>query len=198
MQPKAPVLINKRLAPDRKVKWLHSEIGRAFQMNVGASAATKPYLWFLHADSRFSRSTLSALEHSLGSEPRALHYFNLEFQDDGPKVMPVNAFGVWWRSHFLGLPFGDQGFCLSKEDFLKLGGYSESAPYGEDHLLVWKAKQIGLPLRCTSSTLSTSARKYQAKGWAKTTLRHGVLTWKQALPEFMRWTKLRAQKKNRD
>ena len=142
---------------------------RPKQLNEGAQKATRDFLWFLHADSRCSPKTLKSLLESLGKDPRALHYFNLRFLPDGPSLMRINEIGCWIRSRFLGLPFGDQGFCLSKMNFERLGGFPEEVPYGEDHLFVRRAHQHGVPLKSTGATLKTSARKYQEQGWFHTT-----------------------------
>ena len=122
---------------------------RAKQLNEGAQKATRNFLWFLHADSRFSPKTLEALLRSLSNDPHAMHYFNLSFLPDGPPLMFINEIGCWIRSHVLGVPFGDQGFAVSKEIFGTLGGFPENVPYGEDHLFVWRARQKGVPLRWT-------------------------------------------------
>ena len=142
---------------------------RAKQLNIGAQKATRDFLWFLHADSRFSHNTLEALLRSLSNNPHALHYFNLRFLPDGPPQMWINEIGCWIRSRLMGLPFGDQGFCLSRINFERIGGFPEEAPYGEDHLFVWRAHQHGVPLKSTGATLKTSARKYQEQGWFHTT-----------------------------
>jgi GT2 family glycosyltransferase len=156
-------------------------------MNAAARAARRRYLWFLHADTRFGPGVLAALRRSLAAEPEGLHYFDLGFAPGGPALMPVNAAGVWVRSRLLGMPFGDQGFCLSRRVFARLGGFDEEASYGEDHLLVWKARRAGVPLRCAGARLLTSARKYQERGWLATTARHLYLTYKQALPELLKY-----------
>ena len=122
----------------------------------------------------------------LARDPGALHYFDLAFSGDGPPLMRLNERGVWVRSHLLGMPFGDQGFCLRRDVFFGLGGFPEDVPYGEDHLLVWRARQAGVPLRCAPATLLTSARKYGERGWLRTTARHVYLTYRQALPEAAR------------
>lgn len=164
--------------------WSRSSVGRAIQMNRGASQACGASLLFLHADSRLSEAGINALIHSLKSFPTDLHYFNLKFPDQSFFLMRLNQWGVYVRSHVLGIPFGDQGLCLNRDLFLKLGGYNESAAYGEDHLLVWFARRKGVRLKCTGASIETSARKYQQQGWLKITLRHIFLTVIQAVPQF--------------
>lgn len=172
-----------------KVRWVKAPKGRARQLNFGASATKKKFLWFLHADSRVTNEAIEALEKSLGrssSSEEALHYFDLLFLGDGPGLTRVNAVGVWIRSHWMGLPFGDQGFCISRRLFEKLGTFDEKAAYGEDHLFVWTAHQSGISLRCTGAAIRTSARRYGETGWSKATARNMILTVKQALPELGR------------
>lgn len=179
------------LASSRTVRWLQADKGRGRQLNAGANATHKPYLWFLHADSRLAESALHKLEQSLQQQPEALHYFNLSFLNDGPALTVINAVGVWFRSHFFGLPFGDQGFCLARKLWEKLGGFREDASYGEDHLLVWQARYQGIKLHCTGGLIKTSARRYRENGWGMTTLTHLTLTAKQAFPEWLKLLKAR-------
>lgn len=160
---------------------------RAKQLNKGARKATRDFLWFLHADSRFSHNTLEALLRSLRNNPHALHYFNLRFLPGGPPLMFINEIGCRIRSRILGVPFGDQGFAVSKEIFETLGGFPENIPYGEDHLFVWCARQKNIRLRCTGVSLYTSARRYAETGWAKLTWAYARRWTRQAWPE---WKKL--------
>lgn len=177
-----PIL--ERVGIRQNVRWLKARVGRAQQLNAGARLAERSFLWFLHADSRLDETVLAALDRSLCAAPNAFHYFDLRFIAGGPTLMKVNSVGVWLRSHWLRLPFGDQGFCLSRELFARLGGYCESAPFGEDHLLVWAAHRQRVRIRCTGAAVYTSARNYRERGWARTTAQTMVLTAKQALPEF--------------
>ena len=179
------------LASNRNVRWFQAPKGRGRQLNAGVKATQKPYLWFLHADSRFSESALHLLEKSLQHQPNALHYFDLAFLDDGPALTALNTVGVWIRSHILGLPFGDQGFCLNRKLFERLGGFPENVSYGEDHLFVWQARIQKISLRCTGGLIQTSARKYREYGWCVTTLKHLTLTVKQAFPEWLKLLKVR-------
>lgn len=178
--------ILKRSPLSKRIRWVPSSQGRGIQMNAGAEAARHPFLWFLHADTRLPPEALTALRAALAAAPEALHYFHLRFIGGGQGWMRMNEWGVRFRSQILGLPFGDQGFCLHRDGFAKIGGFPEHAPYGEDHLLVWSARQAGIRVRCIGVALQTSARKYQQNGWLAVTLKHQFLWIKQALPEVYR------------
>ena len=159
---------------------LLSPPGRAAQQNAGAAAATRPWLWFLHADTLLAPETLTALGRWLERETPALGYFDLRFIDDGPALMHLNAIGAWLRSRVLGLPFGDQGLVLPRAVFDRLGRFDEALAAGEDHALVWRARRAGVALRPLRAPLYTSARKYAEHGWGATTAWHLRETWKQA------------------
>ncbi|MGE3535702.1 MAG: glycosyltransferase family 2 protein [Parachlamydiales bacterium] len=167
------------------LRFVQSPPGRAKQMNTGARQARNKFLWFVHADSRIPSQSIEALKNALIEAPSRLHFFDLEFLADGPVLTRLNTLGAWVRARLLGLPFGDQGFCISKNLFESLGRFPENVLYGEDHLFVWKARKSGIPIRSTRGRIYTSSRKYRDKGWAKTTLQHGYLTAKQALPEWI-------------
>ena len=165
--------------------------GRARSMNKAAAEASGKHLFFLHADSHFEEPALKVLLQLTGQEAVAIYYHNLTFAGDGPFLMRLNEWGVWFRSHVLRMPFGDQGFFMSRAVFERLGGYDEEAPYGEDHLLIWRAHQMKIPVRCTGTAIRTSARKYAAHGWVATTVMHMWLTVRQAAPEFVKLIQMR-------
>lgn len=163
-----------------------SQQSRASSLNIGAKQAARQWLWFLHADSRVNQDNLRALETSLSQDPQrtALHYFDLGFKNR--RLLNINALGANLRSQRLLCPYGDQGFCISKEVFLDLGGYPEKRPYGEDLLFVWRAHQTGVPLQRIPSTLFTSARKYRQQGWLKVTVLHQWYWLRLSLPELFK------------
>ena len=160
--------------------------GRASQQNAGAAAAARRFLWFLHADSRLDPATVPALAAGLLAAPDALGYFDLRFRNDGPLAVRLNAAGVFIRSRWLGLPFGDQGFFLARATFDRLGGFDPTLSFGEDHALVWAARRNGITLRAAGAPIYTSARKYAEQGWVRTTSRHVWLTAVQAWRESRR------------
>ncbi|MEO6226633.1 MAG: glycosyltransferase [Thermomonas sp.] len=165
---------------------LSASAGRAHQLNAGIAAADGQWLWLLHADSRLLPDTWPALREYLATSPRALGWFRLAFAADGPWLMALNALGANLRARWLGLPFGDQGFVLHRDDAAQLGLFDATLGFGEDHAMVWRARRIGLPLKRIDGTLATSARKYAERGWLRTTARHLRLTTIQAKHESRR------------
>ena len=146
---------------------ISSEGSRAKSLNEGAAKASRTFLWFLHADSRVSADNIMALKQALSMRPNVLHYFDLAYQEGG--LPALNACGANIRSRIFDMPYGDQGFCISKTLFGKTGGYPENVAYGEDLLFVRLAKKSGIKISRIPSKLITSARKYQQLGWMKLT-----------------------------
>ena len=154
--------------------------GRARQMNLGARVARGNWLWFVHADSRLLPQSLPVLGRFIDEPHDVMGWFDLRFRDDGPRLCRLNAWGANLRSHWLGLPFGDQGLVIRRSRFEKLGGFDETLACGEDHHFVWQAHSQGLPVQRLSAPLATSARKYAEQGWLRVTLRHVYRTLTQA------------------
>lgn len=144
-----------------------SEGSRAKSLNAGAAQSTRPFLWFLHADSRVSKDNLSALGDALQNRAGDLHYFDLAYHEGG--LPSLNAGGANLRSRLFGTPYGDQGFCLAKTQYTRIAGFPEDAPYGEDLLFVRRATQAGIKLHRIPVPLISSARKYHQQGWLKLT-----------------------------
>lgn len=168
--------------------------GRACQMNAAARTASGRWLWFLHADSRLSSRTVTALRHFLEEDVDALGYFDLRYRGDGPTLARLNACMANLRAHWLSMPFGDQGLVLPAAWFERLGGYDEHAPRGEDHLLVWRARQAGLPLHRLGAPLSSSARSYGERGWCRATAGNLCLTVRQAWPQWLALRRTRSKR----
>lgn len=164
---------------------------RANAMNLGAQKTDAEFLWFVHADTELSQLHIEALKNALKDNPDCLHYFDLKFSGEASKLIKLNEIGANIRSRFLGIPWGDQVFCISKQLFEKLGKYDENAEYGEDHLLVWKAHQQGVKLNRIAEPIITSARKYKQVGWLKLTALRQYLWLKQAIPELWKLAKIK-------
>jgi hypothetical protein len=165
---------------DARARVAFAPRGRAAQLNAGAAATTATWLWFLHADSRPGEACADALARHVAGDWRALGYCDLRFLDDGPASMALNSIGAWIRSRWLRLPFGDQGFVISRRLLESLGGFDVGVAEGEDHDLIWRARAQHARIVPLRAQLFTSARKYALNGWWRTTAAHLLATWRQA------------------
>ncbi len=157
---------------------LTSPAGRALQQNHAARQASGDWLWFLHADCELAHDAPGRIITFIEQAEDALGYCWLKFLDDGPQLTALNAVGANVRSRWFKLPYGDQGLCMPKSWFEKLGGFRENLVRGEDLDLVVRARLAGLPIRPIGTTIATSARRYRDNGWLKTTWQHQLAAWR--------------------
>ena len=152
--------------------------GRGAGMNAGAAVATGEILLFLHADTRL---------------PTAAHHLICEALDD-PSVA-ATAFhltmdGQGWRYRFVGFAsrirvrvqrtfFGDQAIAVRRNDFERIGGYSEPVLM-EDVALSKRLRREG-KLRVLPAEAVTSARRFQHGGVVRTLVFMTVLQFAYAL-----------------
>ena len=158
------------------VQWIQATQGRACQLNAGAKKARGDFIWFLHADTRLTRSVVEAVQQTIESDVQNMGYFRLKFADDGPRQTQMNAWAANIRSRFFGLPYGDQGFIMNKTVFEQLNGFDETISLGEDLDFVVRLRAAGISLQELPAELLSSSRRYQQHGWLSTTLRHLYLT----------------------
>ncbi|MBA2237749.1 MAG: glycosyl transferase family 2, partial [Lysobacter sp.] len=138
-EPLAPAALPANLSVVR------SAAGRALQLNAGAAATRSDWLWFVHADSRVTNATIRCLHDFVAADSEAVGFFDLRFLDDGPRLTVLNTIGARFRSRCLGLPFGDQGLLMPRRLYEALGGFDEHPRGGEDHSLIWSARNRGVP-----------------------------------------------------
>ncbi len=142
-----------------KIQLIHSEKGRAKQMNKGASLASSEALYFLHADT---------------FPPKNFDHYILEAVKNGKPAgcfkMKFNSNHWWlklagWLTQFnwRASRGGDQSLFITKKLFNEIGGYDESFFIYEDILLInelYNRKSfVVLPYWIT-----TSARLYEECG----------------------------------
>lgn len=139
----------------------------AEQLNRAAFRSKHSFLWFLHADSKIPKSTLSNLNAALEAKPDAIHYCQLHFLDDGPSLMFLNSLAVQLRSRLLNLSFGHQGLALSARQFEHVGGFNEDLDHQIVEDFIWRAKAKGISLNPVDSPIYTSARYYKNHGWGR-------------------------------
>lgn len=137
--------------------------GRGTQLAAGARVATGKWLLFLHADTVVAPGWASAVVSHIGTQPGKAGYFRLRF-DHGGSMARFVAGWANLRSRFLGLPYGDQGFLVSRAVYDAVGGYPE-IPLMEDVTL---ARRLGRArLAQLDGDAVTSAERYAARGWTR-------------------------------
>ncbi len=155
-----------RIARSIGAKVIESSPPRGRQLNDGARAASGDVLLFLHADTilpeRYDREIFCIMKNpgvSLGA-------FRLGIGGRG-LLLRLVSFNANIRSRLFGLPYGDQGFFLSRRLFEGVGGFLE-IPIMEDYELAGRLKKIGdvIIARCP---VTTSKRRWERLGVIRTT-----------------------------
>ena len=152
---------------------LETQRGRGRQLAAGAGAAAGDWLLFMHADTQPQGEWMQAVQSFIGEPANRYHaaYFRFAL-DDRRRIARLLEWIVRLRSHFLGLPYGDQGLLIARTFYEQLGGY-KSLPLMEDVDIV---RRIGRGrLRLLAATALTSAEKYQRDGYILRPLRNMVL-----------------------
>ncbi|MBQ0768962.1 MAG: TIGR04283 family arsenosugar biosynthesis glycosyltransferase [Bizionia sp.] len=144
---------------DLKVRLIHSEKGRAKQMNAGAKIATGEVLYFLHADS-YPPANYNTLILNEISKNNLAGCFKMKF-DNAHWWLQLAS----WLTHFSwrACRGGDQSQFITKELFFELGAFNEDFIIYEDNDLINKlyARNEFVVIQ---EWLTTSARRYEKNG----------------------------------
>ena len=155
---------------------LHSEKGRAKQMNFGADKATGKILYFLHADTfppkDFDRHIINAI-----SSNQEVGCFQMKFDSDNRALQ----FFAWFtRYNHKICRGGDQSLFISKELFKKTKGFNEEYIVFEDNEFIGRLYQK-TNFKILPYHVKTSARKYRKLGVVKLQYHFGVMHLKNYL-----------------
>ena len=141
------------------IQLIHSERGRAKQMNTGAKASLSSILYFLHADSlppnNFDSLIISEIE-----KQQLAGCFKMKFDSNHWWLSLVS-----WATRFNWniCRGGDQSLFVSKALFDEIGGFNQEYIIYEDQILtnqLYKRKQFVV----IQHRIVTSARLFQKKG----------------------------------
>lgn len=151
------------------VKVIHSEKGRARQMNTGAMESHGDILFFLHCDSELPPRPLAEIrrvmkDHSAGCFGIAFHSSN--FFMFTCRVISNH------RIKDRRIMFGDQGIFVDRSLFFDAGMFPE-IPVMEDYQYSLTLKERGVKLGMTGRRIYTSDRRFP-----KGTLPKLKLMWK--------------------
>ncbi len=155
---------------------LHSEKGRAKQMNIGAQHAKGEVIYFLHVDTLppkdFDKSILNAIQ-----EGHEVGCFQMCF-DSNSRFL---KFFAWFTrlNHRL-CRGGDQSLFITKELFLKTNGFNEDYIVYEDNEFIGRLYEK-TDFKILPQQVKTSARRYEEKGMVKLQYHFGVIHLKNYL-----------------
>lgn len=155
------------LAVESGAKIIHSDPGRAMQMNAGAALATGEILLFLHADTQLPDQFDAMIRATLVQSKIIAGAFTLQIALDLPGIRTVER-GVNWRSRYLQFPYGDQAIFLRAQTFVELGGFP-ALPIMEDFELVRRLRRSG-KIKILPAAVVTSGRRWQKFGVWQTTI----------------------------
>ncbi|MCR1954482.1 TIGR04283 family arsenosugar biosynthesis glycosyltransferase [Clostridioides mangenotii] len=147
-----------------RYKVVTSDRGRAKQMNYGVRESIGEVLLFLHCDSILPEGALEDIEQVLGKGHK-VGCFRVKFDCNKP-LMKCCGFMSNVRVKYRQLVFGDQGMFIFREDFYKLGGFTD-IPIMEDYKFSMEAKKF-YSIGQTKSYIITSSRRFIDKGIVKT------------------------------
>lgn len=150
--------------------FVSAERGRGVQMNTAAAQAVGEYLLFLHADSRIDdRNLLCNAIKAMTEErlriPDVAGHFRLQFIRSGKSNGMAYRY-VEGKTAFnrINTTNGDQGMLITRDFFIRLGGFDESLPFLEDQRIAEKIREQGKWITLPGY-LKTSARRFETEGF---------------------------------
>ncbi len=142
---------------------------RGAQLHAGAKLATGDLFFFLHADTQPPGNWQERLEKfwlKSHAEPLAATVFSVDYGTKFP--YSLIAWGQNWRARSLGLAYGDQGFCISADNYAKCGGFPE-IPLMEDVEFCRRLGKIGA-IEVLPERIRPAARRLRRWGALTNTL----------------------------
>ncbi|MCB1705319.1 MAG: TIGR04283 family arsenosugar biosynthesis glycosyltransferase [Halioglobus sp.] len=149
---------------------LSGDRGRARQMNLGAQAAARPYLCFLHADS-FPSVSAAALDALLAEQPP---WGFCRVRLSGTQaIFRVIEWFMNQRSRLTSVATGDQMLFVQRALFVRIGGFAD-VPLMEDIACCKQLRRLAPP-RVIAEPVETSSRRWEQGGVLRTVLRMWLL-----------------------
>ncbi len=139
-----------------------ADADRGLQLWQGCRAAKGDWLLIMHSNSQLGEGWMDSVQAHIKHFPLRAGYFHLRF--DEPSLMV----GLWaemlaLRARWLAMPSGDHGLLLSRALYDSAGGYKDQVAF-EDVALSMALGRARL--RPMGASLTTSAARFHAKGWA--------------------------------
>jgi len=149
------------------VKWIHSERGRAVQINAGTAQLKSDIFLFIHVDTSLSSSHIEDIKQVMRNSSVAGGRFDVRLSGHHTTFRIIEFF-INWRSRLTRISTGDQAMFVRREVFARLGGFSEQ-PLMEDVEFSRRLKREGR-VACLHRRVVTSSRRWEKHGIVRTVL----------------------------
>lgn len=155
---------------------------RGSQQNFGAAraaevASASSILLFLHADTLLPRGWDKTIHTALSSNhPPTIGSFTLSLPDPISSSLRVMLWGANIRARWCGLPYGDQGYFLTRQIFEAVEGFP-NVPIMEDIELLGKIRKVveNGRVKILDEQVLTSPRRWNKKGVLWNTVLNQIL-----------------------
>lgn len=150
---------------------IHSERGRAKQLNCGATRAKGDILFFVHSDMFVPFGALSAINACIeqgyegGGFSNQFDRHNRRIKTLG-RLLNLRLFGSE-HTQRRKLFFGDNGIFVRRDIFEMLGGF-KSIPIMEDYDFALRLRGRGRVTWISKPVLTVSSRRHEKEGFLKT------------------------------
>lgn len=157
-------IVQQVAATEPRVTSLHSDRGRARQMNAGAAVVSADVVCFVHADTELPADAVDQIRAAIRTGAR-WGRFDVRFDSDDP-IFSIVAWAMNQRSALTGICTGDQALWVQRKLFETVGCFA-ALPLMEDIEFSTRLKRIGGPFRIRSA-VTTSARRWVEHGIIRT------------------------------
>lgn len=155
------------IAQSHRVVLVHSQRGRARQLNDGIAHAQAPVVWMLHADSDVSPAVWRSLVARARDPALRWGRFDVRLSGRSP-LLRVVEWMMNVRSCVTSICTGDQGIFVKREVLATVGGVPDQ-PLMEDIELSRRLRRMGA-VSCAREKLVTSSRRWEGEGMLATVL----------------------------
>ena len=156
---------------------------RGSQLRQGAEQAKGSWLLFIHADSRLPKEWPCAVRKAMNASlfKKQAWYFDLKVPKQGMDFR-ILELAVYFRSHFLKEPYGDQGLLINKNLYEEVGGHS-NLHIMEDIDFIYRFRRKN-NLKSLALPIYTNPRKWQSTSMIKQACKNHRLRnlWKRGQP----------------
>ena len=148
----------------RSARVIHSERGRAAQMNAAAGCASGDILLFLHADTRLGATSLGVIREVMADPALVGGNFDIRYEGKDWAATVFTSINRWRRR--FGIFYGDSGIFCRRSVFESLGGFV-SWPILEDYEFARRLHRTG-GLAYLDEPIWVSDRRWRNNGLLRT------------------------------